>query len=66
MMIQRKTEADQGLRTLMKILTLTERIAKAVVQYFTSLGREHYCGEMFNFVKRWDKYLNAYGDYMEK
>jgi hypothetical protein len=36
------------------------------VQYFTSLGKEHYHEGMFKPVKRMDEYLNANGDYVEK
>jgi hypothetical protein len=31
-------------------------LQKTVVQYFTSLGKEHYCEGMFKLVKHWDKY----------
>jgi hypothetical protein len=44
----------------------TKRIARTVVQYFTSLGKEPYCEGMFKLVKRWDKCLNANNDYVEK
>jgi hypothetical protein len=51
MMILSETEADQG--TLMKTVICHESnfvksIAKAVVQYFTSLGKEHYGEECLN------------------
>jgi hypothetical protein len=40
---------------------------KTFVQYscFTSLGKQHYHEGMFKVVKRWDKYMNAYGDYVK-
>jgi histone-lysine N-methyltransferase SETMAR len=41
-------------------------LQKTVVQYFTSLGREHYHEGMSKLVKRWDKCIRANGDYMEK
>jgi hypothetical protein len=37
-------------------------LQKTVVQYFTSLGNEHYHEGTFKLVKRWDKYLNANSD----
>jgi hypothetical protein len=45
-----------------------KRIAKkeTVVHYFTYLAKEHYREGMLKFVKRWDKYLNAKGEYGEK
>jgi hypothetical protein len=36
------------------------------MQYFTFLGKEHYCEGMFKLVKQWDKCPNANGDYVEK
>jgi hypothetical protein len=33
-------------------------LQKTVVQYFTSLGKEHYREGMFKLVKRWDKCMN--------
>jgi hypothetical protein len=36
------------------------------VQYFTSLGKEHYHEGMFKLVKQWDKCLNANDEYVEK
>jgi hypothetical protein len=41
-------------------------LQESVVQYFTTLGKEHYCDGIFIPVKQWDKGLNAKGDYMEK
>jgi hypothetical protein len=41
-------------------------LQKTVVQYFTSLGKKHYCEEMFELVKQLDKCLNADGDYLAK
>jgi hypothetical protein len=40
-------------------------LQKTVVQYFISLGKEHYRGGMFKLVKEWDRCLNANGDYVE-
>jgi hypothetical protein len=31
-----------------------------------SLERKHYCERKFELVKRWDKWLIANGDHMEK
>jgi histone-lysine N-methyltransferase SETMAR len=39
---------------------------KTVVQYFTSLRKEHYREGMFKLVKQQDKCLNANSDYGEK
>jgi histone-lysine N-methyltransferase SETMAR len=39
---------------------------KTIVQYFTSLGKEHYREGIFKLVKRWNKCLNANEDYVEK
>jgi hypothetical protein len=39
---------------------------KTVVQYITSLGKKHYCEEMFELVKQWNKCPNADGDYLVK
>jgi hypothetical protein len=39
---------------------------KTVVQHFTFLGKEHCSEGMFKHMKRWDEYLNANGDYVEK
>jgi hypothetical protein len=41
-------------------------IQKTVVQYFKSLGKEHYCEGVFKLVKRLDQYLNTNDDYVEK
>jgi hypothetical protein len=38
---------------------------KTVLQYFASLGEEHYREGMFKLVK-WDKNLNANSDYVGK
>jgi hypothetical protein len=41
-------------------------LQKTVVQYFKSLGKEHYHEGMFKLLKWWDKCLNANGDYVEE
>jgi hypothetical protein len=41
-------------------------LQKTVVQYVTSLGKEHYREGLFKLVKSWNKCLNANGDYIEK
>jgi hypothetical protein len=38
---------------------------KKAVKYFISLGKEHYREGMFELAKRWDKCLNANGDYVD-
>jgi hypothetical protein len=35
-------------------------------KYLIFLGKEQYSKGMFKLMKRWDKYLNANGDHVEK
>jgi hypothetical protein len=49
-----------------KNLKTNTNYSKAIVQYFLSLGKEHYLEGMLQLVRGWANYLNADGDYMEK
>jgi hypothetical protein len=68
----RNAEADQGPRTSVKTITVEgllreDREVKVCdTAYFTSPGKENCREGTFELLKRWDKCLNANGDYVEK
>ena len=43
-----------------------DAVERAVCMWFQQQPQEFYAADFQGFVKRWDKFLNLFGDYVEK